>query len=127
LSAVPRSHTPTVARIFRTENPGTNAWYPTPLVPASQETSLKEFEVHARPMSLLGTKTRTGEVFETRKVVATSWARPYEVSDCCRGDKGANSVAIVAPAGLTSARYSPPAVRLKPACNGAPAIARFLP
>src|ERR1043166_9989286 len=42
------------------------------------------------------------------------------------GKVGANSVAMRTPSGLTSARYSPPALRLKFACNGAPATARFL-
>src|SRR5438093_295713 len=45
----------------------------------------------------------------------------------CRGNCGANSDAAVAPSGFTSARYSPPALRLKFACNGDPATARFFP
>src|SRR6266566_9192628 len=45
----------------------------------------------------------------------------------CGGKVGANSVAILTPSGLTNARYSPLALRLKLACSGAPATARFLP
>src|SRR3989442_2866855 len=44
----------------------------------------------------------------------------------CAGKAGANSVAMLTPSGLTKARYSPPALRLKLACSGAPATARFL-
>src|SRR3954471_20902696 len=45
----------------------------------------------------------------------------------CAGKVGVNSVAMLTPSGLTSARYSPLALRLKLACNGAPATARFFP
>src|SRR5687767_9031952 len=45
----------------------------------------------------------------------------------CSGNAGANSWAMVVPSGWTSARYSPPVVKLKLACKGAPGTARFLP
>src|SRR5689334_15490987 len=44
---------------------------------------------------------------------------------CC-GNCGANSLAMLTPSGLTRARYSPLALRLKLAWSGAPATARFL-
>src|SRR5437867_8345991 len=45
----------------------------------------------------------------------------------CAGKVGVNSVAMLTPSGLTSARYSPLELRLKLACNGAPGTARFFP
>src|SRR5882762_6393584 len=44
----------------------------------------------------------------------------------CSGYCGANSETTV-PSGWTSARYSPPALRLNLVCNGAPATRRSLP
>ena len=42
------------------------------------------------------------------------------------GNVGANSVAAV-PSGLSNARYSPLAFKLKSVCSGAPGTTRFFP
>src|ERR1051325_11860554 len=44
----------------------------------------------------------------------------------CGGNSGANSEAMV-PSGMTRARYSPPALRLKEVCSGAPGTRRSFP
>src|ERR1041384_7085829 len=71
-------------------------------------------------------RTRTSEFVLIAVVFVVSEVKPYETSGACPGYLSANSVAMVTPSGLTSARYSPDPLRLKLVCNGAPGTARSL-
>ena len=57
-------------------------------------------------------------------VVPVTSPKPNETSGSCRGNKGANSVAMVTPSGCTRARNSPAADSLKLVCSGAPGTTR---
>jgi hypothetical protein len=58
-----------------------------------------------------GQKARQAVALSIRIRSVVAWDVPYEISSYCGGNIGANSVAIVEPSGLTSARYSPLAFR----------------
>src|SRR5262245_27485650 len=81
-------------------------------------------------MSPEGTKARTPAPAGRSVVAVPLMTYPYDTSVNWLGKlepSGSNWLTLVTPSGLTSARYSPPALRLKLVCNGCPGTRRFLP